>query len=357
MPASSTTSTAAKRTTSRSTPPRRTTSAPRTGRRRRPPPRWDGLDVARGTAVLLATVLVVGSLLGPPALAPTAWRGLNLLDLVPGVFLVIAGAGVGWRHDSGGGWSTRRRWRRAGWLVAAGALVVLARSQVDPARLAADEILRLATASGLAALALRLPRRVLVPLTGLLLLVPGAAVTGHPFGRGLAGTDPAAGWSLETLVGLPVAGVPLLSLPAAVALVLVGHALGVWAHRRPPGPATGAALGTVGLWCLVATLAVGQIVAPVPVLLVLPVSLAATGLGAVLLATGHLAAVWGGAPGLGAVGRTALPLVLTGTVTIALLPAATVPAVPPLAALTAGGAAAAAVVALARRLDRWQLRA
>lgn len=334
------------------------TTRPRTGRRRRPPARWDGLDVARGIAVLLATVLVTGALLGPEALSPTAWRGLSLTDTLPGLFLVIAGAGAGWRHDSAASWSSRRRWRRAGVLLLAGGLVTVARAQAEPARLVADELLRLGAATGLAAIALRLPRWLLVPLSGLLLLAPAAAVAGDPIGRGVGGTDPAAAWALESALGLPTGGVPLVSLPAAVALVLIGHALGVWAHRRPPGPATGAALGTVGVWCLVATVVTAQIVAPVPVLLDLPVAAASTGLAGLVLAAGHLATTWGGgAPGLAATGPVALPLVVTGTVAVALVPTSALPELPTLAALTAGGAVAAAALAVGRALDRWPLRA
>jgi hypothetical protein len=156
------------------------------------------------------------------------------------------------------------------------------------------------------------------------------------------------------VLGLPVGGVPLLSLPAAVGLVLVGHALGVWARRRPPGPATGAALATLGVWCLVACVIAAQLIASVPALLTLPVALAATGLATVVLAVGHLAAGWaGGAPGLAAVGRVALPLVLTGTLAVAVLPAEALPQLPVLAALTAGGALVAVAVPLARVLDGW----
>lgn len=336
-----------------------TASRPRAARRRRPPPRWEGLDVARGLAVVLAAVLVVGALLAPEALGPTAWRGLTLVDLLPGLFLVIAGAGAGWRHDSGVTWTPRRRWRRAGVLVAAGALVAVARADAEPARLAADELLRLAAATGLAAVARRLPGWLLVPLTGALLLAPAALVTGDPLGRGLPGVEPARGWVLEAALGLPTGEVPVVSLPAAVALVLIGHGLGTWAHRRPPGPATGAAFATVGVWCLLATIVVGQVVAPVPRLLDLPVAAAATGLAALVLAAGHLAAAWDGLPGLGAVGRVALPLVVAGTVALATIPVDALPTLPALAALTAGGAVAAAAVAIARLLDRpgWTLRA
>ncbi|WP_052664728.1 heparan-alpha-glucosaminide N-acetyltransferase domain-containing protein [Nitriliruptor alkaliphilus] len=334
------------------------TTRPRNGRRRRPPARWDGLDVARGIAVLLATVLVVGALLGPEALGPTSWRGLAPVDTLPGLFLVLAGAGSGWRHDSGGSWSSRRRWRRAGVLLLLGGLVVVARAEADPARLALDELLRLAAATGLAAIALRLPRWLLVPVTGLLLLVPAVAVTGDPIGRGVDAIDPATAWALESALGLPSGGVPLVSLPAAVALVLIGHALGVWAHRRPPGPATGAALGTVGVWAMVATVVTAQVVAPVPALLALPAATAATGVASFVLAAGHLAATWGGgAPGLAATGRVALPLVATGTVAVALIARSALLDLPALAALTAGGAVAAAALAVGRRLDRWPLRA
>lgn len=316
--------------------------------------------MARGLTVLVAATLAVGALLAPETLGPTPWRGLTSFDLVPGLFLVVAGAGAGWRHDAGGVWSTRRRWRRAALLVAGGALVAVARADAEPARLAADELLLLAAATGLAALLLQLPRWLLTPLTAGLLFVPTAIATGHPLGHGLAGLDPAAGWQLEAALGLPAGGRPLASLPAAVALVLVGHALGTWAHRRPPGPATGAALATVGVWCLVATVVTGQVVAPVPVLLTLPVATGAAGLASLVLAAGHLAAVWGGGgPGPAAVGRAALPLVVTGTVSLALVPADAVPTLPTIAALTAGGAVAAASLGVARRLDRpgWTLRA
>jgi hypothetical protein len=87
--------------------------------------------------------------------------------------------------------------------------------------------------------------------------------------------------------------VPVASLPAAVALVLLGHTFGVWARRRPPGPATGAAFATVGLWCLVAMVVAAQVIVPVPALLTLPVALAGAGVGATVLGVGHLAAVLG----------------------------------------------------------------
>lgn len=311
-------------------------------------------------SVVLATVLVVAGLLAPEALTPTAWRGLSLLDPIAGLFLVVAGAGAGWRHDVGVTWTPSRRWRRAGVLLVAAAAVTVARAQAEPARLVADELLRLAAATASADLARRLPWWVLTPLTAGLVLLPAALVAGDPLGRGLGAVDPTLAWTVESTLGLPVGGVPLLSLPAAVALVLVGHGLGTWAHRRPPGPATGAAFATVGVWCLVATVASAQLATPVPLLLTLPVALACTGVAALVLAVGHLTTAWGeGAPGLTAVGRTALPVVALGAVAVALVPADALPALPVLAALTAGGAVAAGVVALARRLDRpgWTLRA
>lgn len=380
----------------------------RTGRVRKPPARWHGLDVARGLAVGLATTLVVGAVLAPRTLGPVAWWGLSPVDLVPGVFLVVAGAGAGWRHDHEVAWTTRRRWRRTGVLVAAGVAVAVARAGGEPARLAAEELLRLGAATGIAAVALRLPRWVLAPAAVMFALVPGAVVAGDPLGRGLSGVDPARGWALEALVGLPTGGVPIVSLPGAVALVLLGHAFGVWARRRPPGPATGAAVATVGLWCFVAMVGAAQVSAPVPAILSLSASLAAAGLGAIVLACGQLAAVLGeggdgagstagsragsragcragsgagsggggrsrsgagagsrsrrasgpmGAPGLAAVGRVALPLVVLGTVAVALVDVDVLPELPALSAVTAGGLLAAAAIPVARVLDRWPLRA
>jgi hypothetical protein len=343
------------RATSTSRTGRTTSTSRRTGRGRRVPLRWPGLDVARGIVVLAAAVLGTGALLAPAALGPTAWWGIGLLDLLPAVFLVVAGAGAGWRHEDGVAWTTRRRWRRAGVLVAAGLAVAVARAGADPSHLAADELLRLAAATGLAALALRLPGWVLTPVAAGLLLVPAAVVTGDPAGRGMTGVDPAAGWATEVALGLPAGGVPLVSLPAAVALVLIGHALGVWARRRPPGPATAGALATVGAWSLVATIAAAQVSSPVPVLLSLPAALAGTGVAATVLAAGHLGAVTGdGAPSLEAVGRVALPLVLVGTVAVALVDADALPELPVVAALTAGGVVAAGAVGVARLLGRWR---
>jgi predicted acyltransferase len=351
MPASKTTRTTARpaaRTASRTTTGRTTT-----GRRRRPAARWDGLDVARGLTVAVAAVLLTGAVLAPTSLGPTPWVGLGPVDLVPGAFLVVAGAGIGWSRDAGVVWTAPRWRRRSLVLVGAGALVVVVRAAVTtgplPAALAADELLRLLAATAIATGLLRLRAVLLVPLVGLLALLPGALVAGDPLGRGVRTAAPAAAWTLERAVGLPEGGVPFVSLPGAVVLVLAGAAFGVWAHRRPPGPATGAALATVGVWCLAGTVVVGQVLGPTPPVLDLPVALAAVGLGALLLAAGHLVATAGAGEALAALGRTALPVVLVGT--LALLATTSPPVLPPAAALTAGGVVAAGAIAIGRRLD------
>lgn len=309
--------------------------------------------------MLAAVVIGVGALLAPAALGPTTWLGIGAADLLPGTFLVVAGAGIGWRHDTGRRWPPARRWRRAGVLLVFGAGIAVARAGGDPGALAIDELLRLAGAGAIASLVLRWRAVLVVPLAGLLAVAPAALVAGDPFGRGLRRADPAEAWWLEGTLGLPGGGVPLLSLAPAVALVLAGAAFGIWAHRRPPGPATAAALGTVGAWCLIGTIIVGQLVPPVPVLLDLPVALTAAGCGALALAAGHLAAGRGAAPGLASVGRTALPIVVTGTLVLAFVPTTAAPDLPTAAALTAGGVAAWGALVAGRRLDatRWVLRA
>jgi predicted acyltransferase len=308
-------------------------------------------------------VLLTGAALAPTSLGPTPWVGVGPVDLVPSAFLVVAGAGLGWSRDTGVVWPAARWRRRAAVLVAAGALVVVARAGAAtgpfPAALAADELLRLLVATAIATGLLRLRAVLLVPLVGLLALAPGAIVAGDPLGRGVRTVDPSAAWTIERAVGLPEGGVPLVSLPGAVALVLAGAAFGVWAHRRPPGPATGAALATVGVWCLAGTVVLGQVLGPTPRVLDLPVALASVGLGALLLAAGHLVVAAGAGEALGALGRTTLPVVLVGTLALALLTTTPLLALPPVAALTAGGVVAAGGVAVGRRLDatRWTVRA
>jgi hypothetical protein len=348
------------RPTSRSTPSATSRSGASASRRRRKrTARWDGLDVARGMTVAVAAVLVTGALLAPDPLGPTPWVGLGPVDLVPGAFLVVAGAGVGWSRDAGVVWPAVRWRRRVTLLVLAGAAVAVTRAGADPAALAADELVRLAAATGLAVAALRWRPVVVVPLTALLALAPGAIVAGDPIGRGVRVVDPARAWALERAVGLPEGGVPLVSLPGAVALVLVGVAFGTWAHRRPPGPATAGALATVAIWCLAGTVVVGQVLGPTPPVLDLPVVLGGVTVGALLLAAGHLVAATGGGQALAALGRTALPVVLVGTLVVAVLPVERLPVLPAAAALTAGGVVAAGAIAAGRRLDatRWTLRA
>lgn len=328
-------------------------------RDRRAPARWEGLDAARGLAVLGAVVFGTGAALAPAALGPTVWLGIGVWDLVPPVLLVVAGAGLGWRHEAGGSWPAPRRRRRVVVLVGLGLGIAVVRAGGDPAAVGADELLRLVAATSLAAVLLRLRRPVTVAVAAVSALAPAALVAGDPLGRGLRVADPASAWWLESTLGLPTGGVPVVSLPAAVTLVLSGAAFGVWAQRRPPGPATAAALGTVGVWCLIATVITGQVIPPAPLLLDLPVAAAGVGLASLLLAVGHLVTVRGGGAALVAVGRTALPIVVVGTVALATFPTGAFPELPTVAALTAGGVLAWGAVAAARRLDasRWTWRA
>jgi hypothetical protein len=309
--------------------------------------------------VLVAVALGVAGLLAPDQLGPTTWRGLTVTDLVPGAFLVIAGAATGWRHDEDRAWTPRRRVRRAAVLVACGLLVAAARAGGDVGGLVPEELLRLAVATGIAASAVRwLPGWVLGPATVGLLLAPATLAGGGVLGRGLRALDLEAGWRTETLLGLPTDGVPAVSLAGAVGLVLVGHAGGTWIRRRPPGPASGVAVLTVGVWCAVGAVIVAQLRAPVPALLDLPVALGATALACLLVGLGHLAVqLTGGAPLLVAVGRTAIvPTTVgagvLGAVTLGwALPLTTLPALP---AVTAGVVAAATVAAGCRRWEAWR---
>ncbi|MTV24721.1 hypothetical protein FTX61_04700 [Nitriliruptoraceae bacterium ZYF776] len=327
-------------------------------RRRRPPTRWVGLDVARGTVVLLAVVLGVAAWLAPTAFTAPSWQGLGPVELVPGAFLVLAGVTGGWRADAGAAWTPRRRWQRGAILVTAGMAVAIARAGGELALLGAEELLRLAAATGLAAwLAARHP---VIPfvVAPALLLAPAAIVTGDPLGRGLRGLEASAAFPVESALGLPGTSVAALSMFAATGLVLVGHGLGRWMHRRPPGPASGGALLTVAGWATVGTVAAAQVIAPVPSLLTLPVAAGSLGLAALTLGVGHLAVAAQLPVGaVAATGRVALVPATAGAVLGALLPAAGV-ALPPVAAATAGGLVAAAVGLLALHLlDRWPLRA
>jgi predicted acyltransferase len=321
--------------------------------------RWDGLDVARGLTVATAAVLVAAGVLAPTPLGPATWVGLGPVDLVPGLFLVLAGAGLGWTRDTGRIWDAARWRRRAAVLIPLGAAVAFVRAGGDPAAVGLEELLRLLAATALATLVLRWRTAVVAPVTVLLALLPGALVTGEPTGRLIRTVEPDAAWVVERALGLPTGGVPLASLPGAVALVLVGAALGTWAHRRPPGPATAGALSTVGLWCLAATVVVGQVLGPTPRVLDLPVVLGVVGVASLLLGGGHLLAAGGGGASLGALGRTALPVVWVGAAALALLPTTSLLALPVTAALTAGGVVAAGALAAGRRLDAtgWRLRA
>ncbi len=310
--------------------------------------------------MLAAVVIGAGALLAPAALGPTVWLGLGAADLVPGAFLVVAGAGIGWRHDTDRRWPPARRWRRAGVLVVLGTGIAVARAGGDPGALAIDELLRLwpqpgrsrAWCSGGARWSSSRS-----PVCWRSHPPRWSPVTRSAAGSGGPTRQPRG--ALEGTLGLPGGGVPLLSLAPAVALCLAGAAFGIWAHRRPPGPAppppSGPSAG--GAWSARSSWA--SVVPPVPVLLDLPVALAAVGCAALALAAGHLAAHWGAAPGLAAVGRTALPIVVTGTFALAFVPPSVVPDLPTAAALTAGGVAAWAALLAGRHLDatRWVLRA
>lgn len=313
-----------------------------------------GLDAARGLTVLVATVLLVAAWAGADV-GPTVAVGLGPTDLVAPAFLVLAGVGIGWRRETAGPQrAAPRARRRALLLVLAGAVVVAARSAGDPAALAADELWRLAAATGLAAWLLRAPRAVAVALTPLLLALPAVLIGAGPTGRGLRALPPTATWRLEEALGLPTGGVPLASLPAAVGMVLVGVGLGTWMARRPGGPASAGALLTVAIWAAGVTLVVGQFRAPVPALLDLTVAVAGIGAGCLVLAAGHLVAHLGEGTLLEAVsvavGRTALPFVAVGAALLALVARVPSPGLPSLAAVTTGGLVATVVAVLARRV-------
>lgn len=300
-------------------------------------------------------------MLAPDALGTTAWRGLGPVDVVPGAALVLAGAGTGWRHDAGVTWSTGRRWRRAGILVVAGAVIATARTWGTGEVAGPDELLRLAAATGLAAGLVRLPVWLLAPATVGLLAAPATLVGAGALGRGLGTLPPEAGWSAEAALGLPATGVPLASLPAAIGLVLVGHGLGVWLHRRPAGPASGALLLTLAVWCAVIAVVAAQLRPPIPALLDLTVALAATTTALALTAVGHLVAVTaarrGDGPGtLVAVGRTAIVPVTIGAVAVGVVNTAAAPlaTLPVGSALTVGAVTAAATAAGCRALHAWR---
>lgn len=345
---------------SRTTPARarRTDRAPaRRGRGK--PERWVGLDVARGAAVLLGAALAVAAWIEPTAFTAPSWRGIGALDLVPAAFLVLAGVTAGWRADAGFAWTRRRRWQRGALLVGAGVVVAVAHSGGEVAALGPEELLRLAAATGAAAwLASRHPV-VPVLVAPVLLLAPAAALTGDALGRALRRIEPGSVQLADGALGGPSPRVSVLSLLAATGLVLAGIAIGRWMHRRPRGPASGAALLTVAGWTALATVGTAQVVTPVPSLLTLPVATGGLAVACALLGTGHLAVLAQLPVGAAAAtGRVALVPTAVGSVLVALLPAGLAPPLPALAALTLGGLAAAVVAVLAQHLlDRWPLRA
>lgn len=315
-----------------------------------------GLDAARGLTVLAAVVLVVAGHAAPPgALGAGDGVGLGALDLVPGALLVLAGVSIGWRRETAGDERhPPRARRRALLLTLAGLTVVAARAGGEVTAAAPDEVLRLAVATGLAAVLLRGPRWLPAVLVAPLLAAPGLLAGGGPLGRGLRAGGGQASWQLEATLGLPTGGVPLASLPAAVALVLLGVGTGAWMARRPEGPASAGALLTVALWSGVGVLLLGQFRAPVPALLDLPVALAAFAAACVLLAAGHLAVHLGAGSSVElltvAVGRTAIVWTVGGAVALGLAADVPWPELPVAAALTWGGIVAAGVAAGARRL-------
>lgn len=306
--------------------------------------------------MLAATVLVVASRAAPPgALGAGDGIGLGALDLVPGVLLVLAGVAIGWRRETAGPHRPApRARRRALLLVLAGLAVVAARAGGEVTAATPDEILRLAAATGLAALVLRGPRWLPAALIVPLLAAPAPLAGGGALGRSLRAGGGQASWQLEAALGLPTGGVPLASLPAAVALVLLGVGTGAWMARRPEGPASAGALLTVALWSGLGVLLVGQLRAPVPALLDLPVALAAFAAACVLLAAGHLAVHLGAGTSVElltvAVGRTAIVWTVGGAALLGLTAAVPAPQLPVAAALTWGGIVAAGVAAGARRL-------
>lgn len=317
--------------------------------------RWVGLDAARGLLVLAATVTLVAAWAGASGLAPTVRAGLGLTDVVVAAFLVVAGIGIGWRRVHGDRVRPAPRARRRALLLTlAGGAVVVARSRWHLETVGPDELWRLAAATGLAGLLMRAPRLLVVALTPVLLAAPAVLAGGGLAGRGLRTLPREAAWSLEQLVGAPTGGLPLASLPAAVGLVLVGVAIGTWMARRPAGPASAGALLTVAVWAAGATLALGQLRAPWPVLLDLPVAVAAVATACVTVALGHLVIHLGPGTWLEsvsvAVGRTAIVWVTGGAVLLAVVVRAVPsPGLPDAAAVTAGAVVAWLVATAARR--------
>ena len=213
-------------------------------------------DVVRG---LLLVGVGAGMLAGvdnlPTALAPAAWDGFGLADLIAGAFPIVAGVAIAWRPHSQ---APKRLARRLVVLVGAGLAVSLAVHGLP--LILTGPLQQLAVASVAVGLLSALPRRRRL-LMGLGLLAAQAWVLwGSPLaGAGsLAPTDNAAATLDQLVLGTGSLGSNdpwgVATLPMMIVLVLVGHELGLWLRARPDGPATAAALFVQSAWLVVAGL-------------------------------------------------------------------------------------------------------
>ncbi|MDX1510800.1 MAG: hypothetical protein R3249_05605 [Nitriliruptorales bacterium] len=213
-------------------------------------------DVVRG---LLLVSVGAGILAGvnnlPSPLAPAAWDGFGLADLMAGGFPIVAGLAIAWRPRSQ---TPKRLARRLVILMAAGLGASLAVHGLP--LVLTGPLQQLAVATVAVGLLSRQPqrRRLLTglgllavhawvlwasPLAGSGSLQPGhnAAATLDQLVLGSGGLEPNDPWGVATL-------------PMMIVLVLVGHELGQWLRSRPDGPATAAALFVQSAWLVVAGL-------------------------------------------------------------------------------------------------------
>lgn len=285
-----------------------TSRAPARSGARRPavPARSATLDLLRGAGVVATVLLLAGSAPSslPPWAEPSGWHGIAGADLVLPLFLLVAGASLAWA-DAGRagapGWRrTGRALRRATLLVALGLAVNWLGSDGDPDTLRWSGLLqRIGLATFLGWLVTRLApawqlAAVLAVLAGWGLALERVAAPGVPAGV-LRPDANLVAWLDRSLLGPehlvgPTDPLGLATLPAAVALVVVGRLLGGWFRGRPAGPATSAAMAVLGGWLVVLGVVWAQLTPLNATLWTPPYLLFATGAVAMLAAFAHLAA-------------------------------------------------------------------
>lgn len=278
------------------------------------------VDAARGLALALATVVLVAPSTDdlPSWLAPSAWHGASVADLLPAALAAVAGLAVTLQRRRHRGrpahWWLGRAARRLVVLVVLGLVLAGLADPAWPPGLAAlrwtSDLARIGLATVVALPLLALPGWARAATATVVVVAHDAVLLR---GDGLGPADNALAGVDQRLLGAahalgPVDPDGVTALLPTLAVVLAGSVVGGWLADRPRGGLTGTTLLLTGvsLWAVGRAVDVRlELLPPNATLWTAPIVLAGLGAAVAVVGAAHLGTRW--APTDVVVAYTALP--------------------------------------------------